>query len=224
MPGDPKMRAMASRPVLTLNEEIADPDIFCGGGSVAALTGSSAAALTLLVLHLNLRRKANRDRKDEMLGFISETEAIQFELYAFADRDIAVLDNLLRAQREMKENRDRAKYQAALIAAARTPYEICRRCARLLEIIQRQLEVASRFTVSDLGAAAALANGAIRGAILTTEVNLALLRDESDVNQLPIEQLSNDSNSLTQNAARLAQQIEDETRMAIHRNQRGTAS
>lgn len=224
MPGDPTHSAMASRTVLTLNEEIADPEIFCGGGSVAALTASSAAALTLLVLHLNVRRKANRERKDDMLGFISETESIQSELYAFADRDIAVLDNLLRAQREMKETRDRAKYQAALIAAARTPYEICRRCARLLEIIQIQLEVASRFTVSDLGAAAALTNGAIQGAILTTEVNLALLHDEPGVDQRPIEQLSNDSNTLIHKAAQLARQIEDETRMAIHRKRRGATS
>ena len=214
--------ALSKETVEALNQKVADPSFFCGGGSVAAITASSSAALTLLVMRLNARRKANREHKAEIELQIEEIEALQQRFYTAADSDLDVLDDLLQAQRHAKETDDRQTYQSALLAAAKSPYEICRHCFRLLELIQAQLPIASRFTVSDLGAAAALAMGAIQGAILTTDVNVALLRDEEGVDAVQIDHIESDSIELVRSASEIAERIATQTGNAIVRAPKGS--
>ncbi|MBA2453740.1 MAG: cyclodeaminase/cyclohydrolase family protein [Chloroflexia bacterium] len=197
------------------NRKVADPTFFCGGGSVAAISTSSSAALTLLVMRLSARRKANRECKANIERQIAELEVLQQRLYSAADSDLDVLDVLLNAQRHMKETGDRQAYQSALIAAARSPYEICRDSLQLLQMIEAQLPLASRFTVSDLGAAGALAMGAIQGAILTTDVNVALLRDEEGIDVTEIDRIEGDSIEVVRAAAEIAGRIASGTLAAI---------
>lgn len=161
------------------NQRIADPDVFCGGGSVAALASAGAAASALLVLRLSHRRKSNLPRREEIARAIAATEELIEELYAAADADIAALQLLLAAQRSAKSTGDRSDYIAALERAALAPITIAERVLDLLEIVVPHLPVATRFTISDLGAAATIAEGAARGALLTAEVNIALLAEDS---------------------------------------------
>jgi formiminotetrahydrofolate cyclodeaminase len=207
--------ALSDDTIEEFNNKVADPSFFCGGGSVAAITTSSSVALTLLVMRLNLRRKANREVKANIERQISDVEILQQRLYAAADSDLDVLDDLLHAQRYMKETGDRQKYQTALLTAARSPYEICRHCFQLLEMIEAQLPLASRFTVSDLGAAAALAIGAIQGAILTTDVNVALLRDEEGIDVAEIDRIDGDAIEIVRAATEIAERIATRSRAAI---------
>lgn len=174
-------RPMAELSILDMNAAVADPDIFCGGGSIAALTASSAAALTRLVLGLAAKRKSNRDYQDAISAAATRVLQLEAEVASLADRDIEVLDDLLKAQRSLKKTDDRSEYARALKEAAESPVLIARACLELLEIITAQMDRATRFTVSDLGAAAALAQGAARAAIFTSEVNVALLENEDTV-------------------------------------------
>lgn len=209
--------ALSDDTIATLNTKVADTSFFCGGGSVAAITASSAAALTLLVMRLNVGRKKNRGHQAEIEQQIGAVESVQEELYRAADKDLEVLDSLLNAQRAIKTSGDRQEYRATLEAAAMSPYEICSQCLKLLRIIETQLPLASRFTVSDLGAAAALAMGAIQGAILTTQVNVALLREESDLDQAHIDRIERDSITLVQEASESASRVLAHTTDAITR-------
>ena len=65
--------------------------------------------------------------------------------------------------------------------AAEEPIRLATEIALLLEIVRGDVSRASRFTVSDLGAAAALARGAAIASLLTARVNVALLREEADM-------------------------------------------
>jgi formiminotetrahydrofolate cyclodeaminase len=85
---------------------------------------------------------------------------------------------------------DRAELQAALQAAAESSIEIARLAGEVCSIADGQIPHASRFTVSDLGASAALARGAVTAALLTAEVNVALLRDLAVEDHAITEQLS----------------------------------
>lgn len=218
MAGTGHENALSQNTVDELNHKVTDPSFFCGGGSVAALTASNAAALTLLVMGLSAGRKANRKRKADIERQIGDVESLQQRLYAAADSDLDVLDELLRTQRHTKKTGDRSGYQAALFAAAQSPYRICQLCFELLEIIEAQLTSASRFTVSDLGAAAALAMGAIQGAILTTDVNVALLRDETNADADQIDILESDSLAIVSESRAIADRIVTQTAMAIRRS------
>ena len=161
--------------------QIADPEVFSGGGSVAALAAAGAGATALLVMRLNLKRRSNAGIRDDIERAIDETEAAIESFHAAADEDIAILGELLLAQRSLKAGGDRADYLAALTKAADSPLRMGEQIAALLDAIASQLSITTRFTVSDLGAAAVLAEGACRAALLTAEVNIALLGETEGV-------------------------------------------
>jgi len=162
---------------------IADPDRFSGGGSVAATTAAGAAATALLVMRLNARRRTNASIRDQIEASIAATEAWIDAFHNAAQADITILNELLDAQREARDSGDRTRYLAALQHAAESPLEMAEMISELLGIVASQLPISTRFTVSDLGAAAALAEGACRAALLTAEVNIALLREANDADQ-----------------------------------------
>lgn len=164
-------------PIRTFHARIADPEVFCGGGSVAAVTAAGAAATALLVMRLNAKRRSNASVRDVIELAIADTERAVDAFGAAADEDIAILDDLLTAQQATRSGHGHADYLAALARAAESPLRIAERVVELLDAIAGQLSISTRFTVSDLGAAAVLAEGACRAAFLTAEVNIALLAE-----------------------------------------------
>jgi len=160
------------------NDRIADPGDFSGGGAVAALTAAAAASTALLVTVLSARRR--KDASPSPLTPIARRiSELRDRFYAAADDDIRALDQLLVAQRRLKLDPHRDAYVDALRAAAESPISLAEGIVVLLNLIHSQLSDATRFTVSDLGAAASLAGGAAQAALLTARVNVVLLRDEA---------------------------------------------
>ena len=172
------------------NLRVGRSELFSGGGSVAAPGGRHACALALLVGRLSARRRVNADAQATIVATLASIEALTEWFYGAADQDLIVLDELLAAQRALKQGGARADFTAALLRAARSPLELAERCAQLVAHVNSLTPSASRFTVSDLGAAAALAAGACRAALLTVDVNIALLRDERCVDQSVVEPLA----------------------------------
>jgi formiminotetrahydrofolate cyclodeaminase len=197
------------------NQRIADPDVFCGGGSVAALAAAGAGATALLVMRLSLRRKRNAGLADEIRRDIERTERIIERCYAAADDDIARLDELLLAQRAAKTTGDRARYVTALEAAAESPIAMSEEISQLLDVVAAQLPIATRFTASDLGAAASIAEGAVRGALLTADVNIELLRDAAGSSTEAVDALQRRRDAVLQHVLSEAANVERATRRMI---------
>lgn len=167
----------------------ADPEQFSGGGAVAALSAGYAAAITLLVARLSERRRRKRAGATEAYSVEQQLLDLQSRFLTAADRDLSALDALLQAQRNVRDGGSREPYIAALEAAAREPVALADDIALLLEVVQNEVTTASRFTVSDLGAAAAIGRGAAQAALLTATVNVALLRAEH-INQADVDDLA----------------------------------
>jgi formiminotetrahydrofolate cyclodeaminase len=199
------------------NVRVADPELFSGGGSVAALVAANACALALLVGRLSARRRVNVDAQPAINGTLSSIETLSEWFYGAADQDLIVLDELLAAQRGLKQGGSRADYSAALLRAARSPLELAERCAQLVAHISTLTSTASRFTVSDLGAAAALAAGACRAALLTVDVNIALLRDERGFDQSVVEPLAARADDTFASVAKLGAAVQSAAHAAIAR-------
>lgn len=205
---DPQVQPIAGMQVAELNTIVADPSIFCGGGSVAAVSASGAAALALLVLELGARRRSNAEYREEMERSMERVRELQERLYQAADSDVTALNNLLAAQRAVRKSPDRTVYIEALAAAAETPLEIGRLCVELLEIIDAHMQQASRFTMSDFGAGAALAQGAVKAALLTTDVNVVLLEEEAgDAGDPRAEALAQEAKEVLATTDKLAERI-----------------
>jgi formiminotetrahydrofolate cyclodeaminase len=204
--------AIEDIPARSFNRMIADPDIFCGGGSVAALAGAGAAATALLVMRLNAKRRSNAAIRGEIEELIIRTDALIEKFYRAADADIQQLQVLLDAQRALKHGGDRDSYAHALVRAAESPIEVAELVQELLETIKTQLDISTRFTVSDLGAAAVLADGCCRAALLTAEVNIALLAETEGVDVDVPKAMAARSADLHEHVVALSLAIEQRTR------------
>ena len=209
---------VAHTPVRQFLDAIADPDVFSGGGSVAAVAGAGAAATALLVLRLNAKRKRNAPHMDGIDDGIDRLTGLVDHLLKAADEDIATLQRLLEAQRVSKGTGDLKQYADVLQQAAASPVAIAESIGDLLAVVVPQLEITTRFTVSDLGAAAVLAEGAARAALLTSEVNIALLRDLPEPPVEAIQTLELRLRTIRHAVIDLAERIERTSRGMIHQH------
>ncbi len=180
---------LASHSMTGIARQIADPELPVGGGAMAGITLAGAAASAELVIRLAIRRKANVAHRAEIEEILQGIVDLRPRFLAGADEDLDALTRLLAAQRAVKqaatpEERDQARdhLQQVTVQAAEIPIALASSALTLLRLVERALPFATRFTISDLGVAAALANGAISAALLTSDINIALL-DESPTAQ-----------------------------------------
>ena len=199
-------------------DAIADPDVFSGGGSVAAVAGAGAAATALLVLRLNANRKRNAPHLNQIDDGIERLTALVDHLLKAADEDIATLQRLLEGQRISRATGEARQYADVLQEAAASPVAIAESIGDLLTVVVSQLQITTRFTVSDLGAAAVLAEGAARAALLTSEVNIALLRDLPEPPVEAIQALESRLRTARRVVIDLAERIERTSRGMIHQH------
>jgi formiminotetrahydrofolate cyclodeaminase len=87
-------------------------------------------------------------------------------------------------------------------------------------VIHSQIPIATRFTASDLGAAAALAEGAVRAALLTADVNIQLLREAHGGDASAADALERRRDAILQHVVEAARDIENQTRGMINRQSR----
>ena len=169
---DHKMKHVRERTLEELGDQVAAKNVYVGGGSAAAAAASLAAASAELVVSLSVRRSTPA----EVATILREKEAqlidLRSKLLASADDDEAALSELMRFYRS-KDGEELEK----LTAAARTSLEIGRLSSEIVAISSECVQYASRFTVSDLGTAAAIGEGAVTAALLTARINISLIRE-----------------------------------------------
>lgn len=195
-----------------LTDQIADPGHHSGGGTVAAISASLAGALTAMIGRLSANRRSNRTSRDDIQSVIDQVNGLIAKLQASADSDSEVLVELMTAYRQRSTNE--ARYIEMLHRAAQSTLALGDDIHQLLLLIEQLLPFATRFTVSDLGAAATISQGALTAAMLTADVNVRLIRDatgESD----EVANLGRRVDELQSSGRTLAQQIEARTRKAL---------
>jgi len=153
-----------------------------GGGSVAALSGALAAALTRMVANLTIGKK----RYAEVEGEMRETEAavarLEEELLDLVVRDSAAFEGMMAAcglpkgTGEEQEKRRQA-IQEATREAARVPLSTAERAVKVLEFLLRITAVGSVSALTDARVAVAMARAAVQGAAQNVRVNAVTLED-----------------------------------------------
>ena len=153
-----------------------------GGGAVAALTGANAAGLVGMVAHLSLNHSEILEQIANIHEFITMADRLREELRDAIDSDAQAFDSLMAAyklpedQEAAKQTRNQA-IQSGLKVATESPLSIARSCYELLTIARSLTEVGNKQVVSDAGAAALLAEAALRSALLQARINLRSLKD-----------------------------------------------
>lgn len=164
-------------------EEVASPSPTPGGGSVAALSGALAAALTSMACQLTLEKDEHTEAEKEMKAALEQARGLQKDLFAFIEEDAQAFEALLAAYRlpkdveEEKVSRTMA-VQMALRGAASVPLAVADRAVKLLEVLLTVAEKGNPNVLPDTGTATHMARAAVRGAALNVRANATSLADE----------------------------------------------
>lgn len=156
-----------------------------GGGSASAYAGALGAGLAAMVGRIAI---AKEDRPG-LADLIEEADSLRAQFLRLVQDDSAAYDSVTAALRLPKSSPEERTIrtealQAALLAASRVPLDAAKAGRRLLQLCERLLEYATPAAISDAGVGALLAETAIRGAALNVMINLAALKDATQVKAL----------------------------------------
>ncbi len=163
-----------------------------GGGSISALNGAIAAALTEMVANLTVGKKKYAEVEEEMKAIAADVAPIQKELVLDVDRDSEAYDGVAQAFKLPKETDEEKAIRSAAIQentknAALVPMEVARRTATLLPRIEAVVARGNQNAVTDGCVAMMCARVAIVGALFNVRINLTSLKDETFVAELRAE-------------------------------------
>ena len=143
-----------------------------GGGGGAAYAAALAAALGAMVGNIMAGKPKFADVADDMRASVVELDAARARLLELIDATW----KLSRATGEEKAACHAAE-QAALVGACEVPLRIMRVCAAVIESDEFLANNASKLVLSDVGASAILAKGALQAAALNVHINTNLMDD-----------------------------------------------
>jgi methenyltetrahydrofolate cyclohydrolase len=156
---------IADQKVSEFLEDLASKSPTPGGGAVAALVGSMAASLCLMVIRLT----------KEDLGSIEKIlTVLQSKLLALADSDVLAFNEVIRSYRE----KDKDRIQKALKRATEVPLETMQLASQVKEYAEELIEKGNKNAYSDAKSASFLAEAAKKSAFENVEINLKLIIDE----------------------------------------------
>lgn len=163
-----------------------------GGGSISALNGAIAAALTEMVANLTVGKKKYAEVEEEMKAIAAEVAPIQKELVLDVDRDSQAYDGVAQAFKLPKETDEEKAARSAAIQentkkAALVPMEVARRTSTLLPRIEAVVARGNQNAVTDGCVAMMCARVAIVGALFNVRINLTSLKDEAFVAEMRAE-------------------------------------
>ncbi len=178
-----------ARPLISMNvrdfaDELSSDSPAPGGGSVAALAGSLAAALAAMVAQLTVGKKGYEAVQDEMKRLAEEAQPLKDRLLYAVDEDTAAFNAVMAAAKLPKGTLEqKAARERAMAEAARGALEVPR---RVLALAGEALELARRAaagnqnSLSDAGTAVACARAAAEGAYQNVLINLPSLPDAEE--------------------------------------------
>lgn len=171
---------------MTVNDflkELASNSPAPGGGSVAALSGSLAAALVCMVAQLTINMAgAPEHRQKQMQQVLEQASGLQQSLSGHVDEDTAAFNQVMAAYHlpkgtpEEREQRSEA-IQLALRGAAEHPLQVARECLRILHCCREAVQYGNPNALSDAGVGALMAHSGVMGALFNVAINLASIKD-----------------------------------------------
>ncbi len=154
-----------------------------GGGSVAALAGALAGALTAMVGRVTVGKRRYADVHAEVSDTIVAAEKLRATLTARIDEDAAAFEAVMAAFKLPKKTaEEKAKrgesIEAATIIAAEVPLSTARDALAVMELAQVMAEKGNPNAVTDAATAAWMAMAAIQSASLNVRVNAVSIKAE----------------------------------------------
>ena len=169
-------------------DELASDSPAPGGGSVSALNGAIAAALTSMVGNLTIGKKKYADVEEEMREIVSRVSEIQKELLEAVDKDSDAFNVVFAAFKWPKETAEEkaarsAEIQRGTKIAADVPMRVAEKAAELMPLIEKVIMKGNQNSITDACCAMMACRYAVIGALLNVRINLGSIKDETFVKE-----------------------------------------
>lgn len=179
-----------------------------GGGSVSALNGALAAALSAMVANLTIGRKKYAEVNDIMVELSSRFEKLYSRLIEDVDRDSDAYNRVFAAFKLPKETDEEKQARSEAIQretkyAAQVPMEVARAVYEVLPMIDTVAQKGNSNAVTDACVSMMCARTAILGALLNVRINLTSIKDEAFVNAMREEADTIEAHTILQEQALL---------------------
>lgn len=154
-----------------------------GGGSAAALAGALAAALVSMVANLTISSPRWEDAHPAAKVLLARSSALVEELQDLVETDAAAFESVSKAMKLPKESNEEKQVrseelQKALHWAMAVPLDVARRADTVAQLALEAAEIGNVNVISDAGAAALLAQAAVKTARLNVAINAASISDK----------------------------------------------
>lgn len=160
-----------------------------GGGSISALNGAIAAALTEMVAHLTIGKKKYAEVEGQMKTIATEAALIRDRLTGYIDKDSEAYDRVFSAFKLPKETSEEQairedEIQRATKEAALVPMRVADEVGSVMESIIYVAHKGNQNAVTDACVAMMAARTCVLGALLNVRINLTSIKDEAFVAQM----------------------------------------
>lgn len=175
--GDGRLASMTNREFV---DELSTDSPAPGGGSVAALCGAQAAALTAMVANLTVGRKGYEAVQERVKALAEEAQEAKDAYLSAIDEDTDAFNRVMDAMRLPKASPEQARARDLAVAAAtreatRVPLGVLERTPPLLALVREIAGIGNANSLSDAGVAALTAAAAAEGAYYNVLINLGAL-------------------------------------------------
>ncbi len=170
-------------------EKTANNEPVPGGGSISALHGAVAAALTEMLANITIGKKNYSAVEKTMKLNATKASVLRTEFLTDIDRDAEAYNLVFQAFRLPKDTDEQKvlrseKIQEATKVAALVPMEVAERAFELLDLISETTRKGNKNAITDGCVAMMTCRTAVLGALLNVRINLASIKDERFVKEL----------------------------------------
>jgi formiminotetrahydrofolate cyclodeaminase len=157
-----------------------------GGGSVSALCGGLAAALTEMVANLTIGNKKYPKAELHLCDVPEKAARIRMELLEHIKKDSDAYMQVMNAYKLPKGTKEKKDARAdaiqeSLKTAATVPMEIASLAYEVLKLSKVVVEHGNKNAVTDGMVSALLARSSALGALMNVKINLGLIKDHDFV-------------------------------------------
>jgi formiminotetrahydrofolate cyclodeaminase len=160
-----------------------------GGGNVSAVVGTLGGSMIAMVANLTLGKKGYEDYQEDTQKILGQVMACIEELKTLTLKDMAAFDDYMKCFRlpkdtdAEKETRKQAIQDAAKKATL-VPLDICKQCLELMRQADQLSRFGNKMAISDVGVGAYICEAALRACMLSVDINLPTIKDETFVNDV----------------------------------------
>lgn len=160
-----------------------------GGGSISALNGALAAALTEMVANLTVGKKKYVEYEGQMKVIAVEAAALREKFTAFIDEDSRAYERVFAAYKLPKETEEQVaarnrEIQDAMKVAASVPMCVAEEVEAVMETIIYVAHKGNQNAVTDACVAMMAARTCVLGALLNVRINLSSIEDRVFVERM----------------------------------------